>query len=43
MKTGMTYFEYIDFINHLFMQQLVDFDYYENADCGSTCDALEIL
>lgn len=43
MKAGMTYPEYINFINHLFMQRLVDFDYYENADCGSTHNAMEIL
>lgn len=43
MKHGITYIEYVDFLNHLFLQQLVDFDYYENADNGSTAGALEII
>jgi len=43
MKHGMTYVEYIEYLNHLFLQQLVDFDYYENANSGSTYGALEIV
>lgn len=37
----MTYEEYIDFINHLFLEMLVDFDY--QLDNTSTKDAMEIL
>ena len=43
MKDGITFVEYIDFLNHLFLQRLVDFDYYENADNGSTADALTVI
>ena len=43
MKDGMTYEEYIDFVNYLFLQQLVDFEFFENADVGSSADALEII
>ena len=43
MKDGITYLEYINFLNHLFMQQLVDFDYYENANNGSTQDAFTVI
>lgn len=43
MKEGWTLTEYIDYVNHLFLQRLVDFDYYENADKGSTADALTVI
>lgn len=43
MKHEMTFFEYTDFINHLFLQRLVDFDFYENVDNGSTADALTVV
>lgn len=38
----ITYEEYIDFINHLFMQELLDFDYYVEGK-RSTVDSLSIL
>lgn len=28
----MNYDEYIEYINHLFLQRLVDFEYHERAD-----------
>ncbi len=37
----LTYDEYIDFINHLFLQEFVDWDYKENT--GGTSDALTVL
>lgn len=37
----MTYEEYIDFINHLFLEMLVDTDYLLHK--GSTETAMEIL
>ena len=40
MKEGMDMLEYVNFLNHLFVQQLVDFGYYEN---GSTADALTVI
>lgn len=43
MKYGITYVEYIEYLNHLFLQQLVDFDYYENANTGSTADAFTVI
>lgn len=36
----LTLYEYIDFINHLFLQEMVDFDY---KDSYSTNDSLTIL
>jgi hypothetical protein len=36
----MTYQEYIDFLNHLFMERLTDFEFHNS---GSTVDALEVL
>lgn len=38
----MTYGEYIEFINHLFMQEFVDFGYHM-GDTESTVDSLKIL
>jgi len=38
----MTYDEYIDFINHLFLQEFVDFDYHMGHS-DSTIDSLQIL
>ncbi len=38
----MTYDEYIEFINHLFMQEFVDFGY-RMGDTASTVDSLQIL
>ena len=38
----MTYDEYIEFINHLFMQEFEDFDYHFKDD-ASTVDALATL
>jgi hypothetical protein len=38
----MTHDEYIAFINHLLMQEYLDFDYYIGQD-ASTADALTIL
>ena len=38
----ITFEEYIDFINHLFLQELVDFDY-KFRNTGSTVDSLQIL
>ena len=35
----MTYEQYIDYINHLFLEILVDFEY----DRGSTVDAMEVM
>ena len=37
----LTYDEYIDFINHLFLLEFVDWDYKENV--GGTSDALTVL
>lgn len=39
----MTYDEYIEYLNHLFLQRLVDFEYHERADVGSTDDALTVI
>lgn len=36
----LTFDEYIDFINHLFLQEFVDFDY---KDAASTGDALTVI
>lgn len=36
-----TYEEYIDFVNHLFLQEFVDFDYQYAVQC-STQHALEV-
>lgn len=38
----MTYDEYIEFINHLFMQEFVDFGYHM-GDTESTVESLQIL
>jgi hypothetical protein len=38
----VTYDEYINFINHLVMQELLDFAYFVGQD-GSTADSLTIL
>lgn len=38
----MTYDEYIDYINHLFMQEFVDFEYHM-SDTESTTESLTIL
>ncbi len=38
----MTYDEYIDFINHLFLQEFVDFDYHMGHS-ESTCESLTIF
>ncbi len=38
----MTYEEYINFINHLFLQEFVDFGYYM-GDTESTVESLQIL
>lgn len=38
----MTYGEYIDYINHLFLQEFVDFDYHMGHS-DSTAEALTIL
>ena len=37
----MTYAQYIEFINHLFLQRMVDESYL--YDTGSTANALEVL
>ena len=39
----MNYDEYVNFLDHLSLQWLVDFEYHERADVGSTVDALTIL
>lgn len=42
----MTYDEYIDFVNHLFLQEFADFEYHDYRDgllYGSCADALKIL
>ena len=36
----LTLYEYIDYINHLFLQEMVDFDY---KDADSTGDALIVI
>jgi hypothetical protein len=38
----LTYDEYIDFINHLFLQEFVDFDY-KFRNTGSTNESLSII
>lgn len=38
----MTYDEYINFINHLFLQELVDFDYH-TGHSESTRESLTIF
>lgn len=38
----LTYEEYIDYINHLFMQEFVDFQYHM-GDTEATVDSLNIL
>lgn len=38
----VTFEEYIDFINHLFLQELVDFDY-KFRNTGSTSESLAII
>ena len=38
----MTYDEYIDFINHLFMQEFLDFDYH-TGHSDSTSESLSII
>lgn len=38
----VTYDEYIEFINHLFMQEFVDFDFHFR-DTESTVESLTIL
>lgn len=38
----VTYDEYIEFINHLFMQEFVDFSYH-SCDTESTVESLTIL
>ena len=38
----MTYDEYIEFINHLFMQEFVDFEYHM-GNTESTVESLQIL
>lgn len=37
---NMTYEEYIDFLNHLMIQEFLDFD---SREGGSTSDALTII
>lgn len=38
----MTYDEYIEFINHLFMQEFADYDY-NSGDTDSTAESMNIL
>lgn len=38
----LTYEEYLDYINSLSLQEMLDFDYYISQD-ASTVDALTIL
>ena len=38
----MDYDDYLDFLNHLFLEQMLDFDYYWREK-ASTVDALTVL
>lgn len=38
----LTYDEYIDFINHLFLREFIDFDYH-SRNTESTVESLTIL
>lgn len=40
MKYGWEYHEYVSFLNHLFLQEFIDFDYTSNS---SSADALEVI
>jgi len=40
MKDGWEYHEYVSFLNHLFLQEFIDFDY---KSSGSTAAALETI
>ena len=40
MKEGIDWIMYIGYLNHFFLQEIVDFDYLEG---GSTVNALEII
>jgi hypothetical protein len=41
MKEGWTLMEYIDYVNHFFLQHLTDFDYLNRKN--STADALTVI
>jgi hypothetical protein len=41
MKDGWDYSDYINYINHFFLQELVDFDYLVNNK--SSADALTVI